>query len=242
MEMVEVVVSFLLNTVKGQLLTSTTLFVESEIINIVRNQVFDKEAENVKSIAVDNLRKGDELCRGRIIPMSPGFILKVKDIYEKCQWQSNDADDTPLMLASSLGLVHMVWGFIECAKQTNTNLHTREKGGLQNFLWIRNEKNQTALDLAIANDHVDVAKLLLSNASNECLEEDWNSKGKTLLHLLHDPIFDGFIFDMLGRGKRVGAHPQTSIRIQDQQEGSFRKTNFLWLARFFITSLTIEFI
>nr|XP_043616758.1 protein ACCELERATED CELL DEATH 6-like [Erigeron canadensis] len=168
----------------------------SGVGRILRNRVLDKIDE---PMVYDDLRNGNELCRGRMIPMSPQLIAQVKSIYRICQLelQNRNSTKTPLMVASILGLADMVWGFIECSKETRTNLHTQRRGLSQDFLWLRNRDGKTALDMAISDNHVEVAKLLLSNASYGDLESEWNSKGKILFPLLHDPKYDGFIFRML---------------------------------------------
>lgn len=143
------------------------------------------------------LTKGDKLCRGMMTPMSRDLTEKIIHIYKKCK---STKGDTALMLSLDMGLMDMVWGFIECAKQTNTNLHTGQKGDVcvQEFFWLCNEQKQTAFDIAIEKGHVEVARVLLNCAPCWCLRSQWIRRREALLHLInHDPKFDCFIFDML---------------------------------------------
>ncbi|KAD4982061.1 hypothetical protein E3N88_18732 [Mikania micrantha] len=151
------------------------------------------------------LSYGDELCRDMAIPMSTDLIQKVTDVYKKCKL-SKDGDgdgdgDTPLMLAVEMGLTNMVLGFIKCANQTKTNLHTGQKGDgcAEEFFWLLNEqKAQTAFDIAIKKDNLEVARLLLNNAPQWCLRSQWIQRREALLDLInHDPKFEDFIFDTL---------------------------------------------
>ncbi|GJZ73482.1 ankyrin repeat-containing protein [Tanacetum coccineum] len=89
----------------------------------------------------------------------------------------------------------MVWGFIKCAKQTNTNLFNGKSGEFQEFLWLRNKLNETALDVAVKKGHVEVAKLLLENASLECLISKRNHEGKLPVSMLADHEHDMFILE-----------------------------------------------
>ncbi|KAI3745121.1 hypothetical protein L1987_58223 [Smallanthus sonchifolius] len=157
------------------------------------------------------LRIGDESCRGRMVPMSTDLIDKVRNIYKKCL---NCESDRPLMLALEMGLMDMVWGLIECAKQTDTNPHTGGKGDrcVQEFFWLYNEQKQTAFDIAIEKGHVELARLLLYNAHGWCLRSQWIRRREALLHLInHDPKFDGFIFGMLEENPK-----STALQINGQ--------------------------
>ncbi|GJU61196.1 ankyrin repeat-containing protein [Tanacetum coccineum] len=151
------------------------------------------------------------------------WARKVQNIYKKCQ-SKYDIKDTPLIKASRLGLANTVWGFIECANQTNTNLHTRTKWQPLDFLWLKNQQDDTALDVAIANKNVEVAKLLLSNALIDRLTLEWDSKGKSLLSLLRDPQYDEFIFGMLER-KRIEVDQQQDIILYDVSSYTESETN-----------------
>nr|GEU83786.1 ankyrin repeat-containing protein [Tanacetum cinerariifolium] len=144
------------------------------------------------------LRWGNRFCRTMINPMPQEVIWKVKFIYF---FGVGPNDDNPLIIASRLGLVDMVWGFIKCAKQTNTNLYNGKSGEFQEFLWLRNKLNETALDVAIKQGHVEVAKLLLENASWECLISKRNHEGKLLVSMLADHEHDMFILSILEKAR-----------------------------------------
>lgn len=172
------------------------------------------------------LKIGDSLCRSRREPLNSKLIWCIKTIYDYCHF---GGVDMPLIYASWVGYSHIVWGFIECAKQTNTNLHTGETGQVevQNFLWLRNELNQTALQVAVENDHVDVAKVLLENASLECLMSERDQYGKVPISMLCDPEHDEFIISILEAAKRTNVDRPTSASTQivNIQEGNFTNTN-----------------
>ncbi|KAL8260352.1 hypothetical protein R6Q59_028305 [Mikania micrantha] len=168
---------------------------ESLLEYVLLNLQYEK-----RSFVVKSLEMGDELCRGRMTPLSPELIKIVKSLYGKCKSSMGGAKgDTPLMLALDMGLMDMVWGFIECAKQTNTNLHTDETGdeNVQAFFWISNKRNRTAFDIAFKKNLMEVARLLLTNASPDCLTLLLKKRGETLLRLLNDPKYDAFIFNWL---------------------------------------------
>ncbi|KAJ0433943.1 putative ankyrin repeat-containing domain superfamily [Helianthus annuus] len=163
------------------------------------------------------LSKGNDLCKGKVIgtPMSTDLTKRVRDIYTKCKsskdGKSSKGGDTPLMMAIDMGLMDMVWGFIECARQTNTNLETGQKGDgcVQEFFWLYNDKKQTAFDIAVKKGHVEVARLLLNNTHRWCFRCQWIRRREALLHLInHDPKFDGFIFDMLVTSTAVHGNVQ----------------------------------
>lgn len=196
-----------------------------KVARVVRNQILNIKDEDPTS----SLLKGDELCRGRMIPMSSQLINKVTKIYKKCQWEEDDGKGTPLIEASRLGLADMVWGFIQCAKQTNTDLHTRSSGDPLSFLRIQNKRGKTALGVAVNWKRLEVAKLLLSYASHKELTSPWNSKGKSLLPLLSDhPEHDGFIFEMLEKAKK-DRQTSTSMSIDNQREGNLLSNSVIIL-------------
>nr|GEV30453.1 ankyrin repeat-containing protein At5g02620-like [Tanacetum cinerariifolium] len=176
---------------------------------------------------------GDELCRGRITPMNYQLIRIVDNIYQICRskagdtpedtplmeasrpgltdmvWAGDTPEDTPLMEASRLGLTDMVWGFIECAKQTNKNLGKWDPLPLS---WIHDLDYQTALRVALVNNQMEVAKLLLNYVSSPTdLTSKWLfRKRKRLYPLLRgDPKYDASIFDMLEKEQRSAWNPQT---------------------------------
>lgn len=93
--------------------------------------------------------------------MSPQLVTHVKYIIYKTCELINYYEHTPLMEAVIKGLADMVWGFLECAKQTRTDLHTQSFGGPNDFLSLENKWGRTALDLAISMGHVEVINYLL---------------------------------------------------------------------------------
>ncbi|PWA65761.1 ankyrin repeat-containing protein [Artemisia annua] len=169
---------------------------------------------------------GTSLCRERIIRMNEKVIRRVKLIYDYgMKYCMGPNDSNPLINASHQGLVDMVWGFIECAKQTNTNLHTDESGKFQEFLWLCNKLNETALDVAIKEGHVEVAKLLLENASLECLISKRNHEGKLPVSMLADHEHDMFIWSTLEKATTTSAvDPPASTLIWIGEENSKQDT------------------
>ncbi|MFS8025014.1 putative ankyrin repeat-containing domain superfamily [Helianthus anomalus] len=160
------------------------------------------------------LSKRNDLCKGMVIgtPMSIDLTKRVRDIYTKCK--SSIGGDRPLIMAIDMGLMDMVWGFIECARQTNTDLETGQKGDgcVQDFFWLYNDKKQTTFDIAVKKGHVEVVRLLLKNAHRWCLRWQWIRRRKALLHLInHDLKFDGFIFDKLVTSTAVHGNGQRGI-------------------------------
>ncbi|XP_071700657.1 protein ACCELERATED CELL DEATH 6-like [Rutidosis leptorrhynchoides] len=173
-------------------------------------------------IAEFYLRDLSRLCEPLSYPLTPAGVKKVRESYNEAKFNASYAP--PLIYASYLGLEPLVKAFIECAKQTNMNLHTGEMGKVQEFLWLTHNTGETAFDVAIEKNNVEIAKLLLKNASLECLISERNYLGQLPISLLSDSKYDGFIFDILEKAIEREVYPPTSsivIPIDDhRQQGS----------------------
>ncbi|KAI3795445.1 hypothetical protein L1987_38100 [Smallanthus sonchifolius] len=165
------------------------------------------------------LREGDELCKGRETPMSSERIWQVTFIYERCKSRKLN---TPLVLALKMGLMDMVWGFMQCAQQTNTNLHTGETGDqqVQEFFLAPSKEGhgRNGLEVAIDKKDVEVVLLFWNNAPRETVTSLCKYR-REVLHqdVLKDPKSDRLNFDMFEEEKGRWA----SIEI-DSQRGTLK--------------------
>ncbi|PWA82993.1 ankyrin repeat and SOCS box protein 2 [Artemisia annua] len=173
--------------------------------------------ESYYGVLVNELRKRVALCGFVIISVI--YIVNLNPIFAICMWC--ELRDRPLILASHLGDVPAVRLSLKFAKKMTTNLHNGDSEEFQKFMWTPNLKNETALDVAVKEGHVKVAKLLLENVSLECLVSKRNNEGKLLVTKLYHPEHDDIILDTFDKATNAVMHPLAiSIHEEDLQQES----------------------